>query len=183
MEQYNEFIPIFQRFLTYYHEMKNFSATNNKSPRLLLQDKIVLEKENEIYKISPFREGLIRVGLIQFAEDHGIQIFLSEKIVQIEKGFCIVTKQEKIPEVFNGITDEVFLEKLSKEIEEEDFKKIQFLFDTFHIMWYGNKNSGRDKNGKIKIFDFIANVGLKEQTNNKYVLTNFKGGIIFDVRI
>lgn len=135
-----------------------------------------------------------RIGLYHYFSSKNCPILAEETIIILSQLWCL-TAQEKLKE-FNRIRiknippirdiriadyKRNFYRCLETAIYEDYGEKVyqtaQSLFDQFDIIWPHEKNVGIDKFGKIKIFDYVANVAatteyLKDSFGN--ILCNFE---------
>lgn len=153
-----------------------------------LNGKIVFEEEDIIYRLSSVTDMQKRIGLSHYFSSKGCPILADETIIILSQLWCLTsqeklkkfdkTKVRKIPPIRDiRIADYSrefyrFLETaIYEDYGEKAYQIAQSLFNQFDIIWPHEENVGIDKSGKIKIFDYVANVAatteyLKDQNGN-----------------
>lgn len=162
----------------------------NEAPfNLQFTNKLVVDCDNFIAKVSSPLEAYTRIGVQQYFKSLGLNVFLPETIDKsLTNGFLVVTIQEKVKtKVFtSSFSDREALEELKKSFSKEKQEELQELFKKHTIIWYGagmkaSPNMGYDKDDKLKIFDFTGNFSMTEN-EGKVQLIGGNGGALWDVQ-
>lgn len=131
-------------------------SLNGLSPNLYMQNRIVLEIENRIYRVATPREIKQRILTQEWLNSLGINIMLADKWESSLSGKIFgVSSQEKIeisPSKSNLLLKKFF----------EENQKCEELFKKYGIIWFNNNNSGIDKYGDVKIIDWAANLTVSQ---------------------
>lgn len=148
--------------------------------KLHIYGKYIIEEDGFIYRIYGWREGLEKLGLIKYFEEQGVHILLPEKQIATKTKEIIFTKQKKItPISLKG--DQECLSILKNQLSQKEYEHMIEIFQKIGFMWYGgNRNCGKDEDGKIKIFDWIANISVTKRRGKPQII-NSKGEILTNV--
>lgn len=154
-------------------EVADKTKLGNEGFAISLITKLVFEEDEKIYRVSSLPTAFQRVALSEFFKSLGCDIFLPERIV-FETSWCAVTEQDKLREVFSN-SEEKALEDICK-CYPAQAKQIKSLFEEYKIKWFNVNNYGVDKDGRVKIFDYIANVNW---STHKKGLTRGDGTVVY----
>lgn len=181
-EELFEALRDFERSATF---IRNFAKQNNlgrQDVSIVFFGKIILPSpvKGKIIKIDSRNETFKRIAFCREAEKRGIDLFVKPQI-KIDTDFFIVTEEEQLCELWiPEDCDRIKIEKtpsidqMSNSFEAkfithricsdypEKFFQIQKLFQEYKVGWFGINNVGLAQNGKIKIFDFVADIAANE---------------------
>lgn len=161
--------------------LKELGPNLSSGLRLNIYGKYICEIDGHIYRIYGQREGLEKLGLIKFFKEQGLSMFLEEKQLYTKTNEIVITKQEKITPLFLNGGDKECLTILKEQISPEEYQRMVNIFNSIGFMWFGgNNNCGKDKNGKIKIYDWIANISYTNRRGIPQII-NTKGEILTNV--
>jgi len=146
-----------------YDEMVAMQSLNDSYLRLHWGNKIVFEKDEEIYRIDNPPETHKRILLAKFFEREGYNIFLPETIKISKFPLFIVTSQRKI--TLWKRMDQNTIENIIVNEYKERYQTLRKLFTQLGVLWYNDKNIG-EENNKIKIFDCISNTAIRYDVKN-----------------
>ena len=146
--------------------LNQIETLNQKEFNFHISSKIVFEEDQDIFRISSLINMAKRLLIIKLFESQGSQLFLPEEIVYFDN-FCGVSKQHKLTKLCNYSDKEIFDTLTEKEKE---------IIEKYGFLWYGKGNSGFSNRGEIKIFDYIANLSVKQIKNTFEFILIDKGG-------
>lgn len=140
-------------------------------------------EDNKIYRIGTRDEGFSRLAARKATSHWGVdsEIFCKEEIIE-ETPYYIMTVQEKLelldfrklpdsnitPLDFLGRGKEIprkVTARIFSDYPDLDYDKAKQFFDDLRIGWFGSRNVGVNKEGKIQIFDFIGNYSYNPNTD------------------
>lgn len=154
--------------------LNQIETLNQKEFNFHISSKIVFEEGQDIFRISSLINMAKRLLIIKLFESQGSQLFLPEEVVYFDS-FCGVSKQRKLTKLCNYSDREIF-DTLSRK-EKEIIEKYGFL-------WYGKGNSGFSDKGEIKIFDYIANLSVKQiKKTFKFILIDKGGNELVEINL
>lgn len=140
---------------------------------LSLITKAVFEENGKIIRVSSLPTTMERIAISQFFKKEGCDVFLSEKLIY-KTPWCGVTEQEKLPQIKNS-PEEKALEEICV-CYPEQASKIKEMFRRYGFRWFSTNNYGVDGQGKVKVFDYIANMTWSSHRN---FLVDGKGQEVF----
>lgn len=154
--------------------------TKENRPLIQWLTKITVYDQNleKIIRIDSPEEVYKRILICEFFKQKGISIFLSEKILD-KTDFCIITEQVPII-LWDRLAEDI--EPAIKQNYQKDYQRMRTLFDKYGIMWYHKQNVGIDTAGDIRIFDYIANLAIRQKKNEVW-LVDAKGVILLKLKI
>lgn len=188
MEQFeiDDLLKSFTEIAINNNHIRNFSKRYNlseSSPNFNFFGKLVFpsEKQGRIIKIDTRLEGLKRIALYKEAAKRGIDIFVKPRIRK-ETELFIIFEEDKMNELWISIEcdkptimkmrsidqmsdsfEAKFISYRIKTDYQNQFDQIEDFFKEFHIGWFGLRNVGLDQYGKIKIFDYVANISSDDR--------------------
>lgn len=149
--------------------LSELKSINGLNPAFYFLNKLVFDTPQGIIRVSQKNEAINRLLVQKYAEKEGLKLFLPEEFIsEGSTDWFFITKQEKIPPCpFNS---EQILEKFFGTPEADFLKRNKFL-------WFGGSNAGI-KEGKILIYDWVANFAIQPLVDGSYNLIGEEGVLL-----
>lgn len=128
-------------------ELQEKEKLNNATVDFNWFGKIVVKEEKNIFRIDAASEFYKRYLLRKFFLQQGLDVFLEETLLQDYYWFTYSGQSEIA--VKKDLNDEQVLKALGSQ-------ELIDLFNRYSIIGFGGENFGYDKDGKIKIFDWVS---------------------------
>lgn len=175
IEQVTEKVKAFEAARAAFDSLKTM---NTFRFNISLDDKVVFECDGKICRISPAYDAAIRLGILKMFEGKGFYVFQPEiEVPEASTRYLTTTLQEKVTPA-NFKTRAEGQDELFKRYNAQQQKEMRELFERLRIIgWSSHDNCGYDKDGNLKIFDYVANVSVREMS----ILTDSHGEVLAHV--
>lgn len=151
-----ELYTLLSQIETSYKIILKEKSLNGLSPNLYMQNRIVLEIDDKIYRIATPREIKNRILTQEWLRSQKIDIMLMDHWEPSMSGKIFgVSSQEKIridPPKSNALLTEFFNKN----------PEILKLFNQYGIIWYNENNSGINSSNQVKILDWASNLTVSQ---------------------